>query len=199
MNISWLFIPAGLMLLAAEVNLTRRQWLVNLIALAAQYLGMFLLLTLVRPPTLAAIKLIVGWMDTLVLYITLASVGELYTLKAPHRLSSGQIFRLLAGLFMIVFTIVFLPQIQSLFLMEGNQPLLLAAVGTMLLGLLQVSMISEPFYIILGLLTFLSGFELLYAALELSLLLEALFAGINLGLALVGAYFLVKDAEIEQP
>lgn len=199
MNISWLFIPAGLMLLAAEINLTRRQWLVNLIALAAQYLGMFLLLTLVRPPTLAAIKLIVGWMDTLVLYITLASVGELYTLKAPHRLSSGQIFRLLAGLFMIVFTIVFLPQIQSLFLMEGNQPLLLAAVGTMLLGLLQVSMISEPFYIILGLLTFLSGFELLYAALELSLLLEALFAGINLGLALVGAYFLVKDAEIEQP
>ena len=199
MNLSWLFIPAGLMLFAAEVNLTRRQWLVNLIALAAQYLGMSLLLTLVRTPTLAAIKLIVGWMDTLVLHITLASVGELYTLKAPQRLSSGQIFRLLAGLFMIVFTIVFLPQIQSLFLMEGNQPLLLAAVGTMLLGLLQVSMISEPFYIILGLLTFLSGFELLYAALELSLLLEALFAGINLGLALVGAYFLVKDAEIEQP
>jgi hypothetical protein len=29
--------------------------------------------------------------------------------------------------------------------------------------------------------------------------LEAFFAGINLGLALVGAYFLVKDAEIEQP
>ena len=199
MNLSWLFIPAGLMLFAAEVNLTRRQWLVNLIALAAQYLGMFLLLTLVRPPTLAAIKLIVGWMDTLVLYITLASVGEFYTLKATQRLSSGQIFRFLAGLFMIVFTIVFLPQIQSLFLMEGNQPLLLAAVGTMLLGLLQVSMISEPFYIILGLLTFLSGFELLYATLELSLLLEALFAGINLGLALVGAYFLVKDAEIEQP
>ena len=199
MNLSWLFIPAGLMLFAVEVNLTRRQWLVNLIALAAQYLGMFLLLTLVRTPTLAAIKLIVGWMDTLVLYITLASVGKFYTLKAPQRLSSGQIFRLLAGLFMIVFTIVFLPQIQSLFLMEGNQPLLLAAVGTMLLGLLQVSMISEPFYIILGLLTFLSGFELLYAALEISLLLEALFAGINLGLALVGAYFLVKDAEIEQP
>ncbi len=146
-----------------------------------------------------AIKLIVGWMDTLLLYITLASVGEFYAFKAPQRLRSGQIFRLLAGLFMIVFVILFLPQIQSLFLMESNQPLLLAAVGTMLLGLLQVSMISEPFYIILGLLTFLSGFELLYAALELSLLLEAFFAGINLGLALVGAYFLVKDAEIEQP
>lgn len=71
------------MLFAAEINLTRRQWLVNMIALAAQYLGVFLLLTLVRPPTLAAIKLIVGWMDTLVLYITLASVGEFYTLKAP--------------------------------------------------------------------------------------------------------------------
>ena len=199
MNLSLLFIPAGLMLFAAEVNLTRRQWLLNLIALAAQYLGMFLLLTLVRTPTLAAIKLIVGWMATLVLYITLASVGEFYAVKGPQRLSSGQFFRLLAGLFMIIFAIVFLPQIQNFFLMQGNQPLLLAAVGTMLLGLLQVSMISEPFYIIVGLLTFLSGFELLYASLELSLLLEALFAGINLGLALVGAYFLVKDAEIESP
>lgn len=198
MNIPWLFILAGLMLLAAEVNLTRRQWLVNLIALAVQYLAMFLLLTSVRSLTLSAIKLLVGWMATLVLYITLASVGEFYALKR-QQLTSGQLFRMLAGLFMVIFTVVLLPQIQNQLFTQSSQPLLLAAIGTMLLGLLQVSMITEPFYIILGLLTFLSGFELLYASLELSLLLEALFAGVNLGLALVGAYFLVKDAEDEQP
>jgi hypothetical protein len=49
--------------------------------------------------------------------------------------------------------------------------------GLAVLGLLQASMISEPFYVIIGLLTFLSGVELLYASLELSILLEALFAG----------------------
>jgi len=198
MNFPWQFIYAGLMLLTGLINLTRHQWLVNLISLAMQYLGMFLLVISVRPITLAIIKLIVGWMVTLVLYITLASVGEFYKIKS-QRLNSGQVFRLIAGLFMIIFSIVFLPQIQSLLFTQSSAPLLLAAMGTMLIGLLQVSMNSEPLYIILGLLTFLSGFELLYASLELSLLLEALFAVVNLGLALVGSYFLVKDAEISKP
>ena len=40
----------------------------------------------------------------------------------------------------------------------------------------------------IGLLTFLSGFEILYAALENSVLVAGLLAAINLGLALVGAY-----------
>jgi hypothetical protein len=42
----------------------------------------------------------------------------------------------------------------------------------------------------LGLLTVLSGFELVYAALETSILIAGLQAVITLGLALVGAYLL---------
>ncbi|MFZ3071509.1 MAG: hypothetical protein WA110_10370 [Anaerolineaceae bacterium] len=186
-------------LLAGGVNLIRRQWLMNIIALAIQYLAMFFLFTTVRPVGLAVIKLIVGWMVTLTLYITLVSVGDIYQLKGPTRLSIGEIFRALAGLFIVMMILLFLPDLKSNLFPQTSSFVLMASFGLMVIGLLQVSMISEPFYIIIGLLTFLSGFELLYASLELSTLLEALFVGVNLGLALVGAYFLVKDAELEKP
>ena len=52
-----------------------------------------------------------------------------------------------------------------------------------------------PLRVILGLFTALSGFELLYASLEFSRVLEVLFAAVNLSLALVGSYFIVKDSE----
>ena len=41
--------------------------------------------------------------------------------------------------------------------------------------------------------TVLSGFEILYAAVEGSILVAALLATINLGLALVGAYLLIAQ------
>ena len=62
-------------------------------------------------------------------------------------------------------------------------------------GLLQLGTIREPFYLAIGILTFLSGFELLYSALEFSYLLEALLVAVNLLLAIVGAFFIVKNAE----
>ncbi|NLG41023.1 MAG: hypothetical protein GX544_04905, partial [Chloroflexi bacterium] len=46
-------------------------------------------------------------------------------------------------------------------------------------------------------LTFLSGFEMLYSALEFSYLLEALLVAVNLLLAIVGAFFIVKNSESE--
>jgi hypothetical protein len=51
-------------------------------------------------------------------------------------------------------------------------------------------MTAQPFRVILGLLTVLSGFEALYAALESSILVAAMLSVVNLGLALVGAYLL---------
>jgi len=93
---------------------------------------------------------------------------------------------------------VLLPALQSEVFPQSSLPLLLASFSLLVLGLFQASLIAEPFYVIIGLLTFLSGVELLYASLELSILLEALFAGVNLGLALVGAFFVIKDAEISE-
>ena len=66
--------------------------------------------------------------------------------------------------------------------------------GGMLLigmGLLRLSFDVNPLPAILGLLTALSGFEILYAAVEPSALVAGLLAGITLGLALTSAYLLV--------
>ncbi|MEA4959453.1 MAG: hypothetical protein VB029_07060, partial [Anaerolineaceae bacterium] len=57
-------------LLMALINLVRRQWLVNMGALALQYGMVFLLLITFRNPSLGIIKLLVGLMVTLVLYLT---------------------------------------------------------------------------------------------------------------------------------
>jgi hypothetical protein len=57
-------------------------------------------------------------------------------------------------------------------------------------GLLQLGMSVHPLRIILGLLTVLSGFELIYAGVETSILIAGMQALVVLGLALGGAYLL---------
>ena len=66
------------------------------------------------------------------------------------------------------------------------------------MGLLHLGLTNHPFRVTLGLLTVLSGFEILYAAVETSTLVAGLLAGINLGLALVCAYLLVAPL-LEEP
>jgi len=58
------------------------------------------------------------------------------------------------------------------------------------MGLLQLGLTALPLRITIGLLTVLSGFEILYAVVETSTLVSGLLAGVSLGLALVGAYLL---------
>jgi hypothetical protein len=66
-------------------------------------------------------------------------------------------------------------------------------------GLLQLSLTSHPLRVIIGLLTFLSGFEIIYAAIETSTLVTGLLAGVNLGLALIGAYMLIVPTMESNP
>ena len=58
------------------------------------------------------------------------------------------------------------------------------------LGLLHLGMSTRPLRVVIGLLTVLSGFELVYAGLETSILIAGLQAVVTLGLALIGAYLL---------
>ena len=58
------------------------------------------------------------------------------------------------------------------------------------LGLLQLGITAQPMRVIIALLTFLSGFEILYSFVEKSTLVAALLVLINIGLSLVGVYLL---------
>ena len=58
------------------------------------------------------------------------------------------------------------------------------------MGLLLLGSTSNIFRVVIGLLTMLTGFETLYAAVEGSVLVAGLLAVVDLGLALVGAYLI---------
>jgi hypothetical membrane protein len=134
-------------------------------------------------------------MVSLMLYMTLVSSGLIESLLVRRRLSSGEVFRGTIALLLVLISILLSPVLQQSAFPQSSQLLLTTSVGLILFGLFQMGTITEPLYLVIGLLTFLSGFELLYASLEFSRVLEALFTAVNLSLALIGCFFIVKDVE----
>jgi sorbitol-specific phosphotransferase system component IIBC len=63
------------------------------------------------------------------------------------------------------------------------------------LGLLQVGLFDAPLRIGVGLLTIIAGFEVAYGLIEPSLAITALFALVNVGIALVTSYLVMLAAE----
>lgn len=190
-------LPVYIALLAALLNLVRRQWTLNLLALLVQFVCVFPVFLRVLPLQLALIHPFTGLMVTLILYLTLLSVGGIKAINLRVPLSSGEIFRALTGIFLIATLRVFIPQLQQSVFPTVPGDHLFFSLGLILIGLVQMGTIREPFYLAIGLLTFLSGFEMLYSALEFSYLLEALLVAVNLLLAIVGAFFIVKNTESE--
>ncbi len=186
---------AAILLLSAAINLVRRQWALNIIALGLQYLCIFLIILEVRSPFLASIKLIVGVMVSLMLYLTLKSSNLIQSILLRQYVSSGEVFRGTIALLLALISFLVAPALHQSVFPQSSQLLLTASLGLILFGLFQMGTITEPLYLVIGLLTFLSGFELLYASLDFSRLLEALFTAVNLSLALIGSFFIVKDVE----
>ena len=186
---------AAILLLSAAINLVRRQWTLNNFALGLQYICIFLLILEVRSTFLAGIKLIVGLMVSLMLYLTLKSSGLIESTLLRRHVTSAEIFRGTIALLLALISFLAAPALQQSAFPQSSQLLLTASLGLILFGLFQMGTITEPLYLVIGLLTFLSGFELLYASLEFSRLLEALLTAVNLSLALIGSFFIVKDVE----
>ncbi len=166
-------------------------WRWTLLAIGVQSVAVAWLVSLSWPVGLAAIKLVVGWMAGAMLSTTRVSV------QARSETLAGRLFRLAAA-GMVLIVIFTLPDAVRAFF-QVDQPVLLGALVLAGVGLLQTSMTSDPLRMVIGLLTFLAGFEVLYAALEVSVLVAGLLAAIDLGLAMAGAYLLTvpesKEAE----
>jgi hypothetical protein len=156
-------VPVVLVGLTSLVLLFYPNWRWTLLAVGVQYLAVAWLVSLNWPAGLAAIKLVVGWMAGAVLSTVQASA------EAPTEVLSGRLFRLMAAALLLVVIFTLPPGMQAW---------------------LQVSMTVRPLRVVLGLLTFLAGFEVLYAALVYAVLVAGLMAAINLGLALAGTYLL---------
>lgn len=175
--------------LAAVFVLASRDWRYCIAILAVQYIGVFLLVYASWPLELAVTKIVAGWMAGAILGMAMTS------LPADHQESEGSIkfgpyFRILAAA-ILTLAISSLINHSQTWLSMISLPIRWGSFMLIGLGLLQLSLSSYPLRVIIGLLTVLSGFEIIYAAIETSTLVTGLLAGVNIGLALVGAYLLI--------
>jgi hypothetical protein len=106
---------------------------------------------------------------------------------------SGFFVRLAAGGLIWLFIIAIEPRMEAW--LPAPDIVIYGALILIGMGLLHIGMSKLPFGILAGLLTIISGFEILYASIESSVLIAGLMAMINLGLALSGVYLTAQQEE----
>jgi hypothetical protein len=111
---------------------------------------------------------------------------------------AGRLFRLLAAGLVFLVIISLAPKTVSWLPADVKLPVVEGSISLIGLGLLSVGMTARPMRVIVGLLTILAGFEIVFAAIENSILVAGLLACINLGLALVGVYLLTTTSSEAQ-
>jgi hypothetical protein len=192
------FLSSVVLLLIAVTSvgiLLAHHWRWLVVFLAVQYVGVFLFALQYLSPGMAAVKVIAGWMGAAILAMTRSYDDEAE--KAGDFLPQGRFFRLTAAAIVGLISFTAAPQVDALM---GDAGAALAA-GSLLLvgmGLLHLGMTDQPMRVTAGLMTVLAGFEVLYAAVENSVLVAALLAVITLGLALTGAYLMTAARLAEE-
>jgi hypothetical protein len=176
-------IPVILVAASSLLVLISQNWRRSILALAVQYLGVFWLITLSWPVELAIVKLVVGWVTGAVL-----GASQLPEIAKEGGSRSSQIFRSLAAIFVFILTFTTYPWLATW--IDTRPEILQGGLILIGMGLLQLGMTTHSLRVILGLLTVLSGFEIIYSSVENSVLVTGLLAVVTLGLALVGSYLL---------
>ena len=166
-----------------------RDWRWSLGLLAVQYLTVFWMVQAHWPITLAATKIVTGWMACAILGIAQLNAKE----ESENAWLQGRLFHIFAAGMVLASTFALALRVDSW--LGLSLPVAWGGLLLIGLGLLHLGITSDSFHVIIGLLTILAGFEILYAAVESSALVTALLAVINLGLALAGAYFMNVNQE----
>jgi hypothetical protein len=181
---NWLnLIPVIGILGSLLMLLISNNWRRLIISLAVLYLGIFVLLVQVLPLTLSAVKLITGWMSALLLGLILPKENR----EPAEGLASNQIFKVFASILIWILAFLISKSISSTF--SVSPEIAFTSMAIFGSGLLQLGMKTRPVFVVLGILTVLAGFELIYASVETSILINGLLTLINLLIALVGSFF----------
>jgi hypothetical protein len=189
LTFSWIVVI--LILITSTGLLLVRDWRWSVILLAVQYFGMFILTLYHWPIGMASVKLVAGWMSAAILGMTRSGLPP-QEAEETGIWPRGRLFRLFAAAMVLIIVAAVTPGVDTIMADAGYT----ITSGSLLLigmGLLHLGITSYILRVVIGLMTVLSGFEILYSAVEGSILVAALLAVINLGLALVGAYLLVAE------
>ena len=179
-----------LVFITGTVLLVSWDWRVSIASLAVQYCCVFILVAISWPFETAAVKLVAGLMATAVMGLALFNLPKDITYQ--NRLVTSEIvFRviaaILAGLFAITGASTLVDWFSDISIEQAYGALILVT-----LGLIQLGLTERSLRVVIGLLTALSGFGILQAAVESSVLITGLLAVITLSLSVVGAYILTS-------
>jgi hypothetical protein len=183
----------GLLAVIGILLVVASNWKLSLALLALLYVGETLLISESWPVSIAVVKLISGWMAVGMLGLSYwTGIGEASAPESPGM--PGFVFRGLTAVLVGVSVISFYGEAREWFL--GASPSQIYG-GLFLfgLGMVQLGLSWQLPRIILGLLTVMAGFEILYATVEGSLLMTILLGSFNLGIAFVGSYLLSVSGE----
>jgi len=143
----------------------------------------FILIVQIWPIALALVKLISGWMG--IALLTFAFMPSDIKKESNEPIPS-KIFRLMLGVFG---WIIVLTSIQGLneWLPISYTNLFIGLIF-FIIGMISLSLGLKTFDIILSLLVFLQGFDIIYSSLEGSALVTAMFAVIIISICLTGSF-----------
>ena len=171
--------------------LIARDWRWSIILLAIQYFGMFILTLQHWPLGMASVKVVAGWMSAAILGMTRSGLPS-QEFDEAGIWPRGRLFRLFAAGVIVLIVTATTPTVDTI-MADAGFAVTSGALLLIGLGLLHLGITSYILRVVIGLMTVLSGFEILYAAVEGSVLVAALLATINLGLSLVGSYLLIAE------
>ncbi len=195
----------GLMLAVGVVTLVA-DWRISLVALAAQYVLVAILLSTLIPLQIAAVRMIAGGLVAMMFYITARRVQ-------PARRRQGQTpspenkalapraifwtnlpFRFVGLALVAVGVVAASDQIVLL-----NAPLLFWVTGLWLTmgGLLTIALTRDALRLGMGLLFFTSGFGIIYLSIDNSLVIYALLVMADLVIALAIAHIASAPAHFQ--
>jgi len=169
-------------------------WRMRIAGLASLYLIGFVVILQIWPVALASVKLISGWMG-----IALLSTSMLNSMNQAnnHRFTSEMVYRFLMAVLIWIVIAAIAPSINEwLPIPYTNLYIGLSLMGS---GLLFMSLTDDFSEIVLGLLTILVGFDIIYSSLEGSALVTGIYAFIIILICLLNVYFssAVSDREEE--
>lgn len=194
LTVSWIVIVVIAITSVGLLLVHNWRWLI--ILLSVQYLAMYILTLQNWPLGMASTKVVAGWMGATILGMTRSGLPEEDANETKNLLPQGRLFRLFAAGVIGLIVASTTPRVGA---MMADADFAVTA-GSLLLigmGLLHLGVTDQILRVTVGLMTVLSGFEVLYSAVETSALVAALLAVINLGLALAGSYLLIASSTTE--
>jgi hypothetical protein len=190
MIINTLLIAVTLLVTVSILVSSNWRWMVA--GLAIQYLISFILIVQIWPLALASVKLISGWMGVVLLGISLVSSDYHSEIEKPV---SERIFIFITLLLLWMVITATIPRLNEWLPISYTN--LYIGLTMMASGLLQTSHKIDIVGILIGILSILIGFDIIYSSLEGSALVTAFYGLINIAICMLGIFIINTTNEKE--